>query len=94
MNKMEQVKQLTLAGFTLELDKIIHGDCLSVLRIFPDECVDLIVTSPPYADNRKKSYQGFPIRHYVERFLPISEQLKRVLKPQGSFVLNIDEVRL
>lgn len=86
---IERNGQQTLPGFTLGLDRIIHGDCLSVIKTFPNECIDLIVTSPPYADNRKKSYQGFPIQHYVERFLPISEELKRVLKPQGSFVLNI-----
>ncbi len=87
----EREGQLSLSGFNLGLDRIIHGDCLSIIKTFPDECVDLIVTSPPYADNRKKSYQGFPIKHYVERFLPISDQLKRILKPQGSFVLNIKE---
>ena len=87
----EQEGKLGLSGVNLELDRIIHGDCLSIIKTFPDECVDLIVTSPPYADNRKKSYQGFPIKHYVERFLPISDQLKRILKPQGSFVLNIKE---
>ena len=87
---VEKVEQLSLSGFSLELDKIIHGDCLSVIKTFPDECIDLIITSPPYADNRKKSYQGFPIRHYVERFLPIADELRRVLKPQGSFVLNND----
>lgn len=87
----EREGQLSLAGFNLGLDRIIHGDCLSIIKAFPDECVDLIVTSPPYADNRRKSYQGFPIKHYVERFLPISDQLKRILKPQGSFVLNIKE---
>jgi site-specific DNA-methyltransferase (adenine-specific) len=77
--------------FPLEVDRIIRGDCLDVLRTFPDDCVDLVVTSPPYADNRKKSYQGVPIHKYVEWFLPISEQLKRVLKPEGSFILNIKE---
>ncbi len=76
---------------SFKLDRIIHGDCLNVLKTFPDECIDLIITSPPYADNRKKSYQGIPIGHYVEWFLPISEQLKRVLKSEGSFVLNIKE---
>lgn len=83
--------QKTLPGFTLELDRIIHGDCLNVIETFPDECVDLIITSPPYADNRKKSYEGIPISSYVERFLPITSELKRILKPQGSFVLNIKE---
>ena len=75
----------------LELDTIIHGDCLDVLKSMPDSCVDLIFTSPPYADNRKKTYNGTAISKYVEWFLPISEQLLRVLKPTGSFVLNIKE---
>jgi len=88
---MEKIEQLKLSGFTFELDKIVHGDCLDIMKSFPDECIDLIITSPPYADNRKKSYSGFPIGRYVDMFLPISEQLKRVLKPQGSFVLNIKE---
>ena len=61
------------------------------MKDFPDEKVNLIMTSPPYAYNRKKTYGGVPIKKYVEWFLPISEQLKRVLNPQGSFVLNIKE---
>ena len=80
-----------LPGSTLELDRIILGDCLSTISTFPDECIDLIVTSPPYADNRKKSYTGVPIKRYVNWFLPISDQLKRILKPEGSFILNIKE---
>ncbi|MBI4297487.1 MAG: site-specific DNA-methyltransferase [Chloroflexi bacterium] len=76
---------------TLELDRIICGHCLEVLRTFPDACIDLVFTSPPYADNRKKTYTGVPINKYVEWFLPISLELKRVLKPEGSFVLNIKE---
>ncbi len=68
-----------------------HGDCREVLRTFPDECVDLIVTSPPYADRRQHTYGGVPPDEYVEWFLPISLELKRVLKPEGSFILNIKE---
>ena len=83
--------QQTLPGFTSELGRIIHGDCLSIVSTLREECIDLIITSPPYADNRKKSYGGVPIKHYVEWFLPISDQLKRVLKPEGSFILNIKE---
>lgn len=75
----------------LELDRIIEGDCLTVLKSFPDSCVDLIFTSPPYADNRKKTYKGVPIKEYVDWFLPISYELKRVLKNEGTFILNIKE---
>jgi site-specific DNA-methyltransferase (adenine-specific) len=76
---------------SLELDKIYLGDCKEILKTLPDEKIDLIVTSPPYADNRKSTYGGVPIKKYVEWFLPISLELKRVLKPTGSFILNIKE---
>jgi DNA modification methylase len=75
----------------LETNIIHHGDCREILQTFPDESVDLIVTSPPYADRRKHTYGGIPPDEYVEWFLPISLELKRVLKPEGSFILNIKE---
>ncbi|HTX19901.1 MAG TPA: hypothetical protein VMG34_14700, partial [Bacteroidota bacterium] len=50
----------------LPLDSIICGDALQVLRSFPDEFVDLIVTSPPYADKRKNSYGGIHPDRYVQ----------------------------
>ena len=70
---------------------IKRGDCLEVLRDYPDSSFDLIFTSPPYADSRAKTYGG--IRHdlYVEWFLPRSAEFLRVLKPTGTFVLNIKE---
>lgn len=75
----------------LPLNSIICGDALQVLRSFPDAFVDLIVTSPPYADKRKNSYGGIHPDRYVQWFLPISQELKRVLKPTGTFILNIKE---
>ncbi len=75
----------------LQIDNVVLGDCLDVLQNVPDRSVDFIFTSPPYADNRRKTYEGIPIRQYVEWFLPISAELRRVLKPDGSFILNIKE---
>ena len=77
--------------YKLELDTIIQGDCLTVLKSLPDSCINLIFTSPPYADNRKKTYKGIPTKEYVRWFLPLSSELKRVLKNDGTFVLNIKE---
>lgn len=74
-----------------EPNKIYLGDCKTTLTTFPDNCIDLIVTSPPYADQRTKTYGGIPVDEYVAWFLPISEQLLRVLKPSGTFILNIKE---
>lgn len=68
-----------------------HGDCLDVLTTFPNSCIDLIVTSPPYADQRATTYGGVKPDDYVDWFLPRSEQFLRVLKTSGSFVLNIKE---
>ena len=73
------------------VNRILHSDCRTVLTQLPDACVDLIITSPPYADQRKHVYGGVHPDHYVEWFLPIAAELKRVLKPTGSFVLNIKE---
>lgn len=70
---------------------IYPGDCKDVLKGLPENSVDLIFTSPPYADQRKKSYGGIHPDKYVDWFLPITEQLLRVLKPTGTFVLNIKE---
>lgn len=72
-------------------NQILHGDCLEVLKLIPDNSVDLIVTSPPYADARKTVYGGIHPDGYVEWFMPRAQEFYRVLKPTGSFVLNIKE---
>ena len=54
------------------------GDSKTMLKKLPDNSVDLIVTSPPYADQRKGTYGGIHPDKYVEWFLPVSEELLRV----------------
>ena len=71
--------------------ELMLGDAACELRKLPADSIDLIVTSPPYADQRKHTYGGVSPDEYVEWFLPIAAELKRVLKPTGSFVLNIKE---
>jgi site-specific DNA-methyltransferase (adenine-specific)/site-specific DNA-methyltransferase (cytosine-N4-specific) len=71
--------------------KILLGDSKYVLSEIPDNSIDLIFTSPPYADQRKNTYGGVSPEHYVEWFLPITSELLRVLKPSGTFILNIKE---
>ena len=70
---------------------IIEGDCSKELSQLKDSSIDLIVTSPPYADSRIKTYGGIKPNEYIEWFLPISQELLRVLKPDGTFILNIKE---
>jgi DNA modification methylase len=69
----------------------LHGDCRKVLKTLDSNSIDLIITSPPYADRRKHTYGGVHPDKYVDWFLPISKELLRVLKPTGTFILNIKE---
>lgn len=68
----------------LETDKIYHGDCKEVMATFPDDCIDLTVTSPPY-DNLR-SYNG-----YTFDFEGIAKQLYRVTKKGGVVVWVIGD---
>lgn len=71
--------------------KLYTGDCLTELAKVPDDSIDLIITSPPYADARKHTYGGVSVHEYVEWFMPRADEFKRVLKPTGTFILNIKE---
>ena len=71
--------------------ELINDDCLIALKMLQSDSIDLIVTSPPYADQRKNTYGGVSADKYVEWFTPIAKELLRVTKSSGSFVLNIKE---
>lgn len=91
--KTPQIIELTKTKKVTEQTslRLINGDSAIVLLKMPAESVDLIVTSPPYADQRKSVYGGVHADKYVEWFMPIADGLHHVLKPSGSFVLNIKE---
>ena len=67
------------------------GDNLDIMGQMPDDSVDLIITSPPYADARKHTYGGPPPAQYLHWWLPRAAQMRRILKPTGSLILNIKE---
>ena len=71
--------------------RLLQGDCRELLPTLPADSVDLIFTSPPYADCRKSTYGGVPPEKYIEWFLPIGTELFRVLKPSGTCIINIKE---
>ena len=83
---MEQLATYPKQNFDIYL-----GDCLEIFPTLRSNSVDLIITSPPYADQRRDTYGGVPPDEYVEWFLPRSKEMLRVLKPTGSFILNIKE---
>lgn len=89
---VQEIERREMAVSVHELEnKYLVGDCKEMLQAVPANCFDLIVTSPPYADSRKSTYGGIPPDEYVDWFLPRSEEFLRVLKPSGTFILNIKE---
>lgn len=65
------------------------ADSLEFMRQMPDDSVDLVVTSPPYALHFKKEYGNADQNDYVSWIIPFAKEIKRIIKPSGSFVLNI-----
>jgi len=69
--------------------RVILGDCFDELPKISDNSIDMVFTSPPYAERRKSAYGGQSVDVYVDWFLPLGAEIKRILKPTGSFFLNI-----
>jgi site-specific DNA-methyltransferase (adenine-specific) len=69
------------------------GDCFDLIKELPDNSIDLVITSPPYADivNYGKNVSIQKPNEYVDWLLPLFNQIQRVLKPSGSFILNIND---
>ncbi|MBI4220670.1 MAG: site-specific DNA-methyltransferase, partial [Chloroflexi bacterium] len=65
------------------------GDSLALMRALPEHSVNAVITSPPYALHFKKQYGNVDKDGYVEWFMPFGREICRILKPDGSFVLNI-----
>ena len=72
-------------------NSIYNEDCLATMGRMDPASVDLVITSPPYAGKRSDQYQSPTVDGYIEWFMPVSDQIRRVLRPSGSFILNIKE---
>ena len=76
-------------AYTTECGKAYHADALELLRELPAASVALVMTSPPFALRRRKAYGNVAAPEYVEWFWPFAEQIHRVLRHDGSFVLDL-----
>ncbi len=76
-------------AYTTRWGRAFHGDSRELLTQLPDASVSLVMTSPPFALRRQKAYGNVTPAEYVEWFLPFAEQIFRVLKADGSFVLDL-----
>lgn len=75
--------------YRTNLGRAFVGDALELLPQVDNESVDLVVTSPPFALQRQKEYGNQEQEHYVDWLLPFCQQVHRILKPTGSFVLDL-----
>jgi len=79
----------TPAAYQTDFGALYHGDAAELMKGLRAKSVNLVVTSPPYALHFKKEYGNVDKDAYVAWFRPFAEQIHRVLKDDGSFVLNI-----
>jgi len=75
--------------YTSELGAAFSADSLHVMKSLPDESVAPVITSPPYALHFKKEYGNVDKDDYVRWMLPFVKEIRRILRHDGSFVLNI-----
>jgi site-specific DNA-methyltransferase (cytosine-N4-specific) len=75
--------------YTTQFGKAYVGDSLKLLAELAEESVDLVITSPPFAMQRQKEYGNENQVNYVDWLLSFAEPVKRVLKPTGSFVIDL-----
>ncbi len=75
--------------YTTELGAAVLADSLLAMRQLPDSSINLIITSPPYALHFKKEYGNADQSEYIDWLLPFAHEIKRILKDDGSFVLNV-----
>ena len=77
----------------MDINKTYFGDAIELSKTLPDNFVNLVVTSPPYADvkNYGKNVNTLSPRNYNDWFLPLAKEISRSLTPDGSFILNIND---
>lgn len=69
--------------------KAIVGDSLELMKHIPDNSIDLVMTSPPFALSRPKSYGNKDQDEYIDWILDFTKEVKRIIKENGSFVIDL-----
>jgi site-specific DNA-methyltransferase (cytosine-N4-specific) len=75
--------------YTTRYGAAFLGDSLTIMKQIPDGAVNLVMTSPPFALERKKEYGNVNSTEYIDWFLPFAEQMKRVIPDDGSIVIDL-----
>ena len=85
----ELTRELAQPYYTTDEGAAYLGNSLDLMAKLPDQSIDLIMTSPPFALQRKKEYGNVPASEYVAWFKPFGAEMQRILKDSGSLVIHI-----
>lgn len=80
---------ITEPFFETAYGKAFLGDSSKLMQQVPDQSINLVVTSPPFALTRKKAYGNKEDHEYIEWFMPFAKEIRRILTDDGSFVLDL-----
>ena len=69
--------------------KAVVGDSLELMKSMPDNSVNLVMTSPPFALSRPKEYGNKDQADYVDWILEFTKEVKRIITDDGSFVIDL-----
>jgi DNA modification methylase len=93
LENMGKVQDYLTASDPMPL--FLEADTCTLLKLFPDNCIDCVITSPPYWGHRAYANGGIGLEekweYYIRKLLGIFFEIKRILKPSGSFWLNIGD---
>ena len=85
MRKLKEIKPI----YYTEFGKAYVGDSLELLDKLKSETINLVITSPPFSLQRQKEYGNVTQDIYVEWLAEFAKKIKRVLKKDGSFILDL-----
>jgi len=88
-NNIRLPNLLSEPAYTTDRGKAYHGNSLELLAQFPDNSIDLVLTSPPFALQRKKEYGNKEQHEYVDWLAEFAKIVIKKIKSEGSFVLDL-----
>jgi len=93
LEEINKVKDYITSPESIPL--FLETDAYALLKLLPDNCIDCVITSPPYWGHRAYANGGIGLEEkweeYIKKLLSIFAEIKRIIKPNGSFWLNIGD---
>lgn len=86
---LQDKKTIITPYYQTDLGQAYLGDSLKLMKLIPDNAVNLVLTSPPFALTRQKEYGNKLEQEYIDWFLQFSAEFYRIIKPNGSVAIDL-----